>query len=1031
MNISENLISGFKSKFLDIERQRLVGKLSNSDAEPQLITLLNETVAAGQTIRDRDERASLQRVATRIGHQIQRLGLLCPTKLIEKYSISEVGCKGLVIVSGGLTPVSQIVDDLRDSIGVSFDLRDLTLASGITEFNSYEFVVAVIGEQLDNKSVNALTCIWESVIAADVTRSLYIDQSCLSAMNVNVIAPLSDLVTFTDEKSLRNSLQMFLLPLVTEIAREVVSHGDGVIPDPPEPYVAHPYGFVGVPIGRQDVFNTLNDLFSTNKNAVVVLRAIGGAGKTSVAWEWFRRLSRHVNHEFDGILWWSFYEAGASYERFLAHAVAYLQRMPLADAIGMSRRERERHLFEYCQRQRVLFILDGFERELVAYSEVYLSGVMSTIPGEDDLSKAECRCANPWLSHFLQTSVTNEGMSLLITSRVFPSELDDHAIPIELPGLTPRQGEIVWRGIQPGQDSGPLHSMVDALGGHPLAIRVLAAAIAADPVANGDLEKWLDLNAYQFNDVFARVSQRTTHVLKYAMQGLGKCERRILEYASCCHSRLPVAMVKEFLSSIDFEVSDQEFEHALEILQIRGLLGTTNTLSDPMLYLHPIVAGAVKEGMSRHKLANTMEMLREKFRQRIACETSNSRTEISEDMVNLLHTAIQLGDYSDAANILETGLADQLLHRCSDQRRTTDVLFPMLAIKVNEMTTQFAETAYIFNVFGISSRFLGDVTRSSRSFEAMIRLCEIDQHADGLRAAYYNDSSTARASGKLQQMFSRLQHVIQLAIGDETFASQFDLAKAVTFLGRGYALIDRIDDSLAALAYARKLFSTLEKREGEPSVYCFNESAKHFAGVVDAYEAESQYLKGDAIRVRELAKSAIHSANENNYVVDFIRGKRLLAAADLLEDRWDEAIARIDSVLSEARLHDRTEEELALHVLLARALLGAGRPKDARDSIREPLSFPMLDSMNVLACEVYLTAAESFMEIGETDSAALYAKKAFYESHCEGAPFYIARVNKAAASMLKSLDIEITPAVEAPVISKVPTFLDISKTYSF
>jgi tetratricopeptide (TPR) repeat protein len=1028
--VSQDSLPTLKSKFLQVERDRLRGTLSTIDAVRMLENLLNDAVECGQWINDKEARATLQRFATRIGEQMQRLGHTRPMTLISDFQNSDVGCRGLVIVLANTNHVVQVLDELRRAIGVTFDVADLSLAAEVASFGEYDFVAAILDGTHDADATDAIGRVWESVMASGTIRIMCIADSRAGLSEVLSFASSRDIVPFSDEQSLRSALQIFLIPLVTDVTRNVVTHEIGSIPTPPEPYVAHPYGFVGVPIGRNEEFNTLNSYFLRQSAAVVVLLAIGGAGKTSVAWEWFRRLSRSATHGYDGIVWWSFYEAGASYERFLTHAVAYLLQRPLDNVAGLSRRERERCLFEYCERKRVLVVLDGLERELVGYSEGYHLGMFGDHTQSDPLNNVERRCSNPWFSQFLHAAATTGRIALLLTSRVFPLELDGIAHTIELSGLSSRDGEILWRSVQPGQESGVLHSAVDALGGHPLAIKALAAAVSADPHAGGNLEKWLALNGYRFTDVYARVSQRATHVLKYAMQRLEKPERLLLEYASCCHSRIAIPMVKECLAIDEAAVSNSQVDASLDTLQCRGLLGVTGSTSESTIYLHPLVAGAVRDGMPRPKVVQAMEVLRQMFRQKTSVRAPSFDSEVSDDLLNLLHTDIQLRDYCDATTLLKSGLADQLLHRCSDQRRTTDVLFPMLATDVTEVVAQYADTAYLFNVLGISSRFLGDVTRSERAFDAMIRICEIGGHNDGLRAAYYNGSSTARASGRLARMFNRLQSAIELSVTEGSFESRFDLAKSITFLGRAYGIIDRLDDSVEALGVARAMFSELSMQEGRPSAYCFNESAKHFVGVVNAYEAESQYQRGDAIRVRELAKMAVVSAQENKYVVDFIRGSRLLAAADTLESRWGDAIEKIAPALEEAREHDRMEEELALHVLLTRALVGAGQCDRALAAISVPLSFPFLDSMNVQACEVYLAAAEAYADVGDADAAANHAKRAFEESRCDGAPFCISRVHQAAQKLIQATGAGPPGGFAVSTTSRVPSFFEISKAYN-
>jgi tetratricopeptide (TPR) repeat protein len=1009
----------FVTQLIDLESKRISGDVSEGEALVGLSALLQSILHAGLRTENRDERKKLQALATRIGEVIQFLGLPCPSTVLAPFAETEVGCNGLIIQSVLETPLSCIAEDLRRALGVSLTVASLQQGALERCFARFDFVIAVI-DKLDSQGVEMLSRTWEMVEETVRVKKLYIDEKCLSGLKPVGINLSRSISLFTDEQNLRSKLQSCLLSIIEDMARSQVNRSAIRIPDPPTPYFAHPYGFPGVPVGRRDVLNRLNSIF-LQKTGIALLLAIGGGGKTCVAREWLRRITR-LDHGFDGILWWSFYEADASYERLLAHASAYLLKRPVDDVNALTRIERERILFDFCKHSRLLLVLDGLERELACYSDASYDQTMeSVVPG--DALVSERRCGDVWLSRFLQNASTTDGLSLLITSRVAPAELDncERKIAIELQGLESIDGEILWRSVQPENRSSVLRSAVDALGGHPLAIRVLAAAIAESPDAGGSLERWLELNAYKFTDVFARVAQRTTHVLRYALRGLGGIERSILEYISCCYSRITVGLVYEILSDCGDSISLNDLRRSVTILHSRGLLGLVEVDGETTLHLHPVVAGSVRDGLSRQRIEQVTRGLRERFRARITADSDAPMIVVSDDMLNLLHADMQLRDFGDAAELLKAGLADLLVHRCSNQRRTVDVLFPVLAAHELVDGPHREQLTFILNVFGISCRFLGDLFRSTKAFEAMQRICEAEENIPGLRVAYYNSSSTSRAAGRLRMMFSQLQASIELSTGEDSFASTFDLAKAVSLLGRAYYLIGRLDDAISAFDHAQSLFRNLQSQEGHPSCYCFRESPRHFSGVVSAYKADVFVQLGNAEQVRALATEAIESAKQNNYVVDFVRGNRLRASADILESKWDIAISTITESLEYAVRHDRTEEEMSLHVLLGRAFIGSGRSDEAISSLADPLSSPLLDSMVVVACEVFLVAAEAYLQAGCEDLAVDYAKKAIEKSICDGMPFYVAHVYRGAMKILERLGADVEFHVSESN-AKVPSF---------
>ncbi len=55
---------------------------------------------------------------------------------------------------------------------------------------------------------------------------------------------------------------------------------------------------------------------------LLVVRALGGFGKSALAWHW---LLHDVDpRRWPRVVWWSFYEGDASFDRFLAETLAYL-----------------------------------------------------------------------------------------------------------------------------------------------------------------------------------------------------------------------------------------------------------------------------------------------------------------------------------------------------------------------------------------------------------------------------------------------------------------------------------------------------------------------------------------------------------------------------------------------------------------------------------------------------------------------------------------------------------------------------------
>ena len=66
------------------------------------------------------------------------------------------------------------------------------------------------------------------------------------------------------------------------------------------------------------------------------------------------------------MVWWSFYEGDASFEHFLSETLKYLR----VETQGLGPRQQVDELLKVLQRPGTLLILDGFERQLRAFSSM-------------------------------------------------------------------------------------------------------------------------------------------------------------------------------------------------------------------------------------------------------------------------------------------------------------------------------------------------------------------------------------------------------------------------------------------------------------------------------------------------------------------------------------------------------------------------------------------------------------------------------------------------------------------------------------
>jgi hypothetical protein len=140
------------------------------------------------------------------------------------------------------------------------------------------------------------------------------------------------------------------------------------IPTPPALYAKPGYAGSHAFVGRVAQLETLSDWAAPSESHTVLLfEAIGGTGKSMLAWEWTTRHAGRVRDDWAGRFWYSFYEKGAIMADFCQRALAYMTGQPLRAFRKKKQPELSELLLRQLQTRPWLLVLDGLERILVAY----------------------------------------------------------------------------------------------------------------------------------------------------------------------------------------------------------------------------------------------------------------------------------------------------------------------------------------------------------------------------------------------------------------------------------------------------------------------------------------------------------------------------------------------------------------------------------------------------------------------------------------------------------------------------------------
>jgi tetratricopeptide (TPR) repeat protein len=437
------------------------------------------------------------------------------------------------------------------------------------------------------------------------------------------------------------------------------------LPRPPEPYVVQRYSLLQTAqvVGRHADLDRLDAWIARPDAArMLCLVAIGGMGKSALTWKWFHEQAGRPS--IAGRFWWSFYEDDASFERFVATALAYCGRLSTATVEAMPLRERELQLLDVLDRAPFLLVLDGFERQLIAYANLDFAHLTdedldqrtaNTVGADGTVSQHRLRkTIDPRVGAFLRRLACVREGRVLLTTRLFPTDLlTVTGAPrpgVEswyLPGLTSDDAVALWRAIGVSGQDAELRALFARIDHYPLLIRGLAGAVANYRAAPGDFASWR--RAHPDFDPFALpLVQAQSHVLAHALAGLGADSRTVLQTTAAFRAPVDYATLSA-LFVIRQSWTAQRLDGALSDLEDRGLLGWDR--GGNAYDLHPIVRGVVWSGLDEVRQQAVYGALEEHFS---AVPQRNERASTREEMqqaIELFTALVGLSRHVDAARL--------------------------------------------------------------------------------------------------------------------------------------------------------------------------------------------------------------------------------------------------------------------------------------------------------------------------------------------------------------------------------------------
>jgi tetratricopeptide (TPR) repeat protein len=751
----------------------------------------------------------------------------------------------------------------------------------------------------------------------------------------------------------------------------------------------HPYpmpkNFTGRIAERAMLAHWLNE---DTENHLFILRALGGFGKSALSWQW---LTHDVKPEdFPKALWWSFYEGDASFEHFIEETLKYLKL-----EVPQGQRPQVDELLKAMGSQKIVLIMDGFERALRAYSS------MNAAYQGDEESKLEDNqldCVNINAEFFLKgvCSLPNIKSKVLMTTRLTPravkprGEYLQGCREVELTAMQKTDAVEFFH----KQKIKGTHTEIEAAcapyGYHPLSLRLLAGRILKD------FENPADSVVAQKLRIDGDIIQQKHHVLEVSYNSLPQHEQKLLSTIACFRSPVgykTLQSIAENKNTLDAELLD---------LVERGLLNRTtrsqsHNSQSTVFDLHPIVRRYAYERSSASDRTAAHIRLRDYF---VAVDIPAKPHTIDDlaPVIELYYHTIQAGELDEAQKIYRIRLADPIYFQLCAYQIEIELMSSLFLDGEDRPPRLKDESAqaWTLNTLATSYGMSGQPRRAIPLLEMNLIIREKQNRKDSIAIVLNNLTIENLAIGELKSAEQNLHRQIDLC---REIEDEFVEAIGHLELGRVQFFRGVWQDSEQELS---KCLDTLIKVH----------SPTDWISKTWAYRSQLAILRGDpdsALRcANEALKFSTQDANEGMPIEsDFVRDYWLIGAAFRASGNMAEAERHLNEALTRGRSNNLLYFESDLLLDLARLRYDQKNFDEAKSLAEEALLITERCGYVLQGADVNLFLAQYVLE-RENDQvkAKEYAKTALKLATCDGPPYCYKVAYEEAERMLERLKAE-------------------------
>lgn len=751
---------------------------------------------------------------------------------------------------------------------------------------------------------------------------------------------------------------------------------------PPGWFLENPYPMPPHFTGRVAERKVLSQWLNTDADhPLLSLRALGGFGKSALVWHW-------LTHDVDvaawpRVVWWSFYEAEASFEDFLTRTLEYLTSGSL-DPKKLAPKDQVRALLHLLRSPGVLLVLDGFERALRAFS-----GLGAAYQGDDEQLEANGReCVSPLGDWFLQNLAVlpHFRSNALITTRLCPRVLEakgggllQGCRELELRQMDAEDAADFFLAQKVRGTRTEIKTACERYGYHPLSLRLLAGVIVGDLRQPGDIAAAVRL------DVSGDLVQRQHHVLQVAYDRLTPTRRTLLGRIACFRS----SMKYEALEALTNEdaVASASLDADLRDLVSRGLLH--HNTEENRFDLHPIVRRYAYDRLAAPDRTAVHSGLRDYF---AAIPTPDRVTRLEDlfPVIELYHHTLRAGQFDEAYELFRDRLASVLYFQLGAYQIRIELLrglFPDGEDRTPRLESEKARASTL-NVLANSYSLCGQPRRSSSLMERYISLSEQRGDLRAVAIGLGNISDDQLKIGMLRTAEFNLRRYVelskQLGIEEENIDAHAELGRVLAYRGDW-------NEADAELRISLDVFERNHELQGQVVVlgYC---------ALLNLLKSRDRSVNNfSPSGALEQAKRCVELAERQaraGYPIprDLVRAYWLLGAAHRLSDNHADSERCLSEALQRCRRINSVDVEADILIDLARLNAATDQRITACQLAEEAISIADRCGFALQAADAHLELAKVAASNGDQPAANRHAQEACRLATCDGLPDHTYKV---------------------------------------